>query len=211
MEPVWFPDNENIRQSVRELHQSEIRASIICTGAGFGLGQILWHEPGMENDIFELLYPVEKRAVTLLAGAVPDESCSVKKATCLARTAWSRMHSFAAYFKPQWEIDDIRYGYILAGIGLCASPANGLPRFSQDRICAVLRHDEGTFSVDLVFHKNRTTRWEQGRVADLVALNLLLAAAKLPMLEFDADIFLSGDTFPKPDDPKRCILCPRII
>lgn len=212
MDSIWFPDDKHLRESVQSLHESIVRASVICSGGAFGLSQLLWSVPGMGNEIFEIIHPVEWRPHLHLAGVIPPEACSERAAIHYATAAHSRMQAFANHFPPRWEIDDIREGCVIAGIAITASLTTDRARRPvAHQICAAMCRDEGTVVVNLAFRPARTNRAEQGKIADLVGLNLLLEAATLPLVPLDAEAFSSGDYIARPDDASRVILCPRRI
>jgi hypothetical protein len=208
MDSIWFPSDETVRQSVRDLHESSVRASVICSGGGFGLSQILWSVPGIGNEIFEIMHPIDWRAHLHLGGyPVPDVACSEEEAAHFARVAWSRMNGFANFIPPRFEADDLRVLCTLTGVAVTAFLTTDHPRVViQNRICAAACLDENAFAITLNLRKGRMNRSEQGKVADLVGLNLLLKTASLPMLPFDSEAFNDGDFLPDPNNPERVII-----
>ncbi len=175
------PALELAARYVAELHEEDPTLIVIyATGAGAGLQQLFWAQPGASRTLLDAQFPYSREALVDLIGTEPEQYCSQDTAIRMAVAAEARCRELA-----------IRGGKAhlrTIGIGLTASVATNPPKRGDHHLHIAMRHEvvgivPGPGSRERIsvlggtFEKGRLTREEEGMLCDLIALSAIVMHA----------------------------------
>jgi hypothetical protein len=152
------------------LKELGISLHVIATGAGAGLQDELWKEPGSSAYLSGASFPYSPEEHQEILGFVPDHYCSEIDALDLAMAAYMKAYLFGGK-KP-------------VGLGLTASVASEKKHRGDHRIYACVMTDDQILSCSLCLDKNvgSAARFADGQVANHIGLHLILTGVGITSL-----------------------------
>lgn len=157
-----------VKEAVCGLHRSDsIRAYLAVTGAGAGLQNLIWAQPGSSKTLVGAQFPYSQAESTKFVGRYIDKHLSSITAIQLAT---------AAFFRAQEETATLESPKLAVGLGMTCAVQTVRDRRGEDAVYAAIRTPNGLWTVYVKMSKDMT-REEQGQLSDLIGLNLLLYAA----------------------------------
>jgi len=113
---------------IQELKNKNVSIHIVCTGAGTGILNKLWLEPGCSAYLSGFSFPYAQEEQVELLGFTPEHYCSQEAAVDLASAAYMKAYRFGGK-KP-------------VGVGLTASVASEKEHRGDHRIyCCIMTDD----------------------------------------------------------------------
>ena len=89
------PALDHAARYVAELHETPTLLVVYATGAGAGLQQLLWAQPGASKTLLEAQFPYSREALIDLLGEEPAQYCSREAAIRMAVAAHARCRELA--------------------------------------------------------------------------------------------------------------------
>ncbi len=159
------------KNCIAALHASPWKVVIACTGAGAGVQQLLWAEPGASATLMEAIFPYHRLALADLIGHEPEKYVSTDTALWIATAAHRRAAELVIRSggDPKHAI----------GLGVTGAVATATPKKGEHRCVIATRTSEGMATVNITFEKGMYGREGEGSRCDILAVNTLLAAAGL--------------------------------
>jgi hypothetical protein len=164
---------------------------IACTGGGAGVADLVWGVPGVSPMYAGFHLPYGKSLFDSYAGYRWKEMTG--QGNCCFDAALTMAHS--SYFVAQRSCADKgELGKNAIGVGLTAAAATNRTLKGGTRCFAAVRTNIGIWTVSLNLQQGHLGRVGDGRVCDIVALNLALFGAGLPTVPFsDYGLGLESD------------------
>ncbi|HAU66347.1 MAG: Nucleotidyl transferase domain-containing protein [Candidatus Uhrbacteria bacterium GW2011_GWF2_39_13] len=184
-----FPSDQLISQAVQALHNAPHLLCVYQTGVTGGLCQWLWNVPGASKTIldFDFLYSRESQDEVL--GHTSGSYCSQFHALELAAAAREKATRLAHKRK--------FFTYPIIGIGITGAVSTDRDRRGDDRVHIAAATKEKMYVFTVMFKKSvygpmkdtvseeefrASYRLEEGKCADLLALNQILQIAGLDQI-----------------------------
>jgi len=168
---------ENVRESIKLLHSSDLRIVIVTTGAGAGLTQQLLSVPGASNTLIESCVPYSTEAMISYLGSKPNKFVSVDTALRMASVAGDKGVSFEPNHKD------------ISGLAITGTITTNRPKKGKNHAVIVLDNKkENIVHVNTIeFTQTPEGYGVLGRkgeeaLINLVGLNMLLLAAGLEQI-----------------------------
>ena len=187
MRSFLLVSNEALLQSIAALRDTGKKLFIVATGATGGLLQEFWGVPGMSQLLLDYHFCYSREALDKFLGFTPESYCDYGTAEKMAaRAYWDGME--LAVLNGVKDPDII-------GVGITAAVATNRHRRGRDAAYVAVRTKDRFIEFQIEFKscdedadlKTRTrTRIDQGKLTDVIALNMMLEAAGLPQLPFIA-------------------------
>ena len=177
-------DRRTARGAVKQLSRTSSEVMISCTGAGAGVADLVWGVPGVSPMYAGFHLPYGKSLFDSFAGYRWKEMTG--QGNCCFDAALTMAHS--AYFVAQKSCNDkgeLEKNAI--GVGLTAAAQTGRVLKGGTRCFAAVRTNSGVWTVAFTLEQGRLGRVGDGKVCDIVALNLALFGAGLPVVPFADD------------------------
>ena len=156
---------------VAQLHHSQLRTVVACTGGGSGAIAALLEEPGASRTVLEGLVPYSAESLAALLGARPEQFCSSRTARMLAMSAFERAR--------RWHVHDTASPCALVGVGCTASLVSDRPKQGSHRVHVAWQTLEQTVSLSATLVKGSRTRREEEAITTRLVLNALAEAGGL--------------------------------
>lgn len=152
-------------QFLETLKKSNTYLYIACTGAGAGLQQIIWSEPGISNVYIGSIFPYNKHETDAFLGFTPDKYVSEETALNMAIESFIRA-KVVAYKEGKWDQKCI-------GLGLTASVASEKVHRGEHHAFLCCVSDNGATAVYKKFEKKegKEARKADGLFVDGFAIN----------------------------------------
>jgi hypothetical protein len=165
---------DDVTPQVLKLLQAKKKVSIFCTGAGAGAGKLIWDVPGASSTLVKFSVPYDQTAFNQEIGfdwkSTGKGYCSREGAIALAQ---------AAYLSAQRACTE---GTEAIGVGLSAAASTGRVLRGGTRCFAAVRTNFSLETVEVWFEQGFLGREAEGKICDLIALNLVLRAADLEQI-----------------------------
>jgi len=173
-------DRVAVDAAVLELKDSGALVYVATTGAGAGVNKMIWLEPGISSALVGFNFPYHPRLTDEFVGrSIEHDGYSY----CSLQTALAMAH--ASYFKAQRVAAlENKLDKPIVGVGLTAAVATNRTLRGGTRVYAAVRHDHGISSFHATLDQGRLGREADGDVCDLIALNMALDGACIPMAHF---------------------------
>ena len=182
----WFYSEETqaqIEKSITALHASPYKVCGAFTGAGAGLQKMLWDVAGASNTIIALDFPY-------------DTKHTVEKLYYHRDYSGSMVHPDVAFelAKCNWPENEGLNKFIV-GVGCTAAVSTSRERKGKNHayfsILGNINCDEFYYnkSFYLTLEKGILSRQEEGALVDIVALNIILEAAKIEKIDINLEDF----------------------
>ena len=159
-----MPD-QSAPSPIAVLSRSEARLVLVATGGGSEIIPLLLTEPGASEVVLEATVPYCRPAIDRLLGGPQESYCSDVTARRLAVAAWQRATLLGAAAGRA------------VGLAVTASLRSRTPKRGQHRLHAAVHRLEGTTAATLRLQKGARSRAEEERLAAVLCLDLVLAAA----------------------------------
>ncbi len=184
-------DRRSARGAVKRLARTSSEVMIACTGGGAGVADLVWGVPGVSPMYAGFHLPYGKSLFDSYAGYHWKEMTG--QGNCCFDAALTLAHS--SYFVAQKSCADKgELGKNAIGVGLTAAAATNRTLRGGTRCFAAVRTNTGIWTVTLNLQQGHLGRVGDGRVCDIVALNLALFGAGLPTVPFaDSGLGLESD------------------
>ena len=177
-------DRRSARGAVKRLSRTNSEVMIACTGAGAGVADLVWGVPGVSPMYAGFHLPYGKSLFDSYAGYHWKEMTG--QGNCCFDAALTMAHS--SYFIAQKSCADKgELGKNAIGVGLTAVAVTDVHKKGGTRCFAAVRTDAGIWTVAITLQQGHLGRVGDGHVCDIVALNLALFGAGLPVIPFAAD------------------------
>lgn len=170
-------------ERIGQLHETSLRVSIAATGAGLGIQNRLWQIAGTSRSLIDAVNPYDQAAFDRFVGRDWGETgygyASPLGATALAQRAFFQAQEIGVEGAAGDLVDT-------AGLGLSAAVSTDRERRGENKVHAAIRTIHGIETVDVRLGKE-LGRQDDGAVSDLIGLNLILHAARVPQIPFHTD------------------------
>ena len=173
-------DRRTARARVRQLISSGADIFYATTGAGLGVGKLVWEVAGISPAFAGQYVPYDEMLFDEFVERKWQETgeprCGLQSALALAQSA---------YFTAQRAcVKKGRLGVRPVGVGLTAAAATNRTLRGGTRCFAAVRTDAGIWSVEVRMEQGKLGRIGDGNVCDLIALNLGLFGAGIEGVPF---------------------------
>lgn len=180
----------NIHNCVELLHAHPIKICLVCTGAGAGCQNLITQVAGASNTLLECLFPYSKEALTDFLGFTPEQFASEDTALRMAVQAWRRAREILA--RQGKGVHDA------VGIAVTGVIATNRPLRGEHRVFIAAHTAQGSFVAHVTFRKDKNGlsvlgRIREGKISDILTLNMILHCAGIPQIGITEVVFKSGD------------------
>lgn len=197
MEPPQTAATESksptLPELIAKLHASPLMASIMCTGAGAGVQQLLLEVQNASQTVIEAGLPYDQAVLSRFLGRTPEKFVTREVALSMAANAWIRARENL--------VENGKNPDHAIGLGLTAAIASSSPKRADFRLIAAVRDHTSFYLVEIFFEKGLPdskgagfsilNRKDAAEFSDLVGVNLLLHVAgiqQFPMNEKGIDL-----------------------
>ena len=200
-----FTNETLIANAVKGLFASGTRVHLACTGAAAGIVYDIWKIAGASNTLFSYNFPYHAGDFDRYIGKNWKQStghgnCCSEAAIALAQES---------YFRAQQTCTEYGYDSPIIGLGLTAAATTDRELKGGTRCFAAVRTSDGIFTCELRMDQHEINREVFGAICDLTALNMVLFAAGLSQVPFEANPFVTCDQFVKTDTVPGFIFAPK--
>jgi len=182
-DPSWVAD------SVFDLKNSGAQVFIASTGAGAGVNNLIWLQPGISDGYIGYHFPYHPALTDKFVGrSLKREGVSY----CSAEAALALAH--ASYFTAQ-EVASLsrKLDRLVIGVGLTAVAVTDVHKKGGTRVFAAVRTDKEIRTFHATLDQGRLGREGDGQVCDLIALNMAFSGARHALIPFaSSDLGLSS-------------------
>lgn len=203
VEELLFPSDATIVKRVRAIHAKPHKVVLFCTGAGAGLPQLLWVTPPASATILDAQFSYHPRATDKLLGRKPEKYCERETALALATAAYARGQELL-------EGTDEADTPIL-GLGLTAAVRSEKIKRGEHRVHIAVKGSDVIRVVSVTFAKGHLSRIGEGRLCDLLALNLLLAHLEIPQVPMSPELHIDANPECSRTSDDQCVLGAELV
>lgn len=174
-----------VDRAVNELLHTDAKIFIATTGAGAGITQLIWRTPGISQILIGTAFPYHRQEFQRFIGReFEGPYVSETAAVALASASYER-------------VMNTEHSSLPIGIGLTAAVTTP-SQPAESRVVIATRTSEKTEIVSASMEKNYLDRVGEGKVNDLLALNMILYMAgvrqiSLPDLHLTSEEIINQD------------------
>jgi hypothetical protein len=178
-----------VAESVSVLKDSGAQVFIASTGAGAGVNNLIWLQPGISGEYIGYYFPYHPRLTDKFVGRSLERE---KISYCGPEAALVLAH--ASYFTAQ-EVASLsnKLDRLIIGVGLTAAATTDRTLKGGTRVFAAVRTNKEIRTFHATMEQGRLGREGDGQVCDLIALNMALLGAGHASVPFaSSDLGLSS-------------------
>lgn len=159
----------NKNNTIRKIHESKFKASIVATGGGANFIADLLSISGASNTILESYVPYSRKSIDIFLKASPEKYCSLPTALNIASKAYRKSSILKEETKNKH----------LIGLSIVASLATSYKKIGEHKFFIVIQTNSYTKCISCVLEKNKRSREEEEELISEYALYLIANACKV--------------------------------
>ena len=169
-----------LQDRIKILHDGPTQVSLVCTGAGAGVQNILARVPGASATLLDAQFPYSKEAMKDYLGFEPDKFVSAESALHMAAHAWRR--GIALRVRQGKSTNHV------VGLAVTGAIATNRVMRGDHRVHIATRSNQGFHVSRIRFAKTSEGFSELGRdgeadLTDICALNMLFNSTSIPQVD----------------------------
>jgi hypothetical protein len=188
-------------ERIEMLHESGLHVSLATTGAGLGIQGKLWEVPGASATLVDAISPYSQTSFDRFVGydwaGDGHGYASELGATALAQKAFFNAQEHGTNPK----LNNLR----VAGLGLSAAVSTNRDRRGENKVHASIRSNDGIATAFVLLNKD-LGRANDGAIADIIGINLILSAAGIDPIPLYANSGIESEQLV--ETPEGLILLP---
>jgi hypothetical protein len=135
----------NKKNTIRKIHESKFKASIVATGGGANFIADLLSISGASNTILESYVPYSRKSIDIFLKASPEKYCSLPTALNIASKAYRKSSILKEETKNKH----------LIGLSIVASLATSYKKIGEHKFFIVIQTNSYTKCISCVLEKIR--------------------------------------------------------
>lgn len=160
---------ENILESIKQIHKSGIRFVIVSSGGGSNAIASLLKVPGASNSVLESYIPYSRESLDFYLMKEPDLYCSKDTSLRMAAKAYSAAK----------KIDSKTSKTALFGVAITAALSTTYEKQGDHKFHIALQTEDYSKSISCVMKKGIRSREEEEELVTNFVVNMLLESAGL--------------------------------